>query len=58
MLGSADRTKTLASRDWYVQRVECELCQEVQLCTERCQMLTCRECQSSLLPTPGLLTGR
>ncbi len=58
MLGSANRRKTLSSRDWYVKRVECELCGELQLCTERCDMVACQECQASLLPTPGLLSGR
>lgn len=58
MLGSADRTKTLSTCDWYGQRVECELCEEVQRCTERCEMVTCQECQTTLLPPRGVLSGR
>lgn len=56
MLGSADRDKTLSTCEWYGRRVECELCGEHQRCTERCDMLTCQECQATLLPRPGLLS--
>jgi hypothetical protein len=55
MLGSADRDKTLSTCEWHGRRVECELCGEFQRCTERCDMVTCRECQATLLPRPGLL---
>jgi uncharacterized CHY-type Zn-finger protein len=55
MLGSSDRAKTLSSSDWYGQYVECELCEDVRLCTEYCGLVTCPECQERFLPSSGRL---
>ncbi|SEO67627.1 hypothetical protein SAMN04487948_104121 [Halogranum amylolyticum] len=50
MLGSGNQNDSLSSCEWYGTQVECELCGEVRTCTERCSMVTCRECQADLLP--------
>ena len=55
MLGSVDRAKTLTTCDWHGEYAECELCGHARLCTERCDMVTCRECQTTLLPAGGRL---
>jgi hypothetical protein len=54
MLGSADRESTLSSCDWNGERVECDLCQRVRLCTEHSDMVTCRDCQADFLPRKGV----
>jgi ribosomal protein S27E len=53
MIGTVDRTTTLSSCDWHGQQVECELCGEVRLCTEHCELMACQRCQATLLPARG-----
>jgi hypothetical protein len=50
MLGSSNRGDTRSTFHSHTQHIECELCEEVRLCTERCRMITCQDCQADFLP--------
>jgi len=55
MFGSVERSERGYVTKWRGEQRECELCETEKLCSKRCNLLTCRECQTEFLPRASLL---
>lgn len=55
MLNQVNKNDTLTRASLHRRQRECELCEEVKLCTEHYEIVACQDCGSTYLPRRAVL---